>query len=738
MAERETWFSRKAALWRSSINLRAKFYVGLFLALFAAQTALVATHLLSVDHTIARFENTWLPGAGLLSRVCDQLAGFRLAEAELAMPTSEAMRGEAAAELREHRGAIGTMLDQYALIANRYDRADIEALRRSINAYFDAHDLMFDGAAMAHPPPHDAEALLDERYEEVESAIARLVAANRNGASTEATHADRLVKRTIVAAVAIGLGALLFGIMLLRHVQHALLGPLLRITGSLVRLASNDDEPMMPGSNRSDEIGAMAKAFDAFRERALELKAAHEATRVAQEQAQVLARHDPLTGLPNRRLLAAGLRAAILDAQRYAPGYLVLVIDLDRFKPINDLYGHPAGDIVLCSVANRLRRAVREHDMVARLGGDEFAVVARAMTKDHAEAARELAMRILATIRAPIVIGSARVEVDASIGIAYCPRDGTTAEGLLRAADIAMYRAKHEGKGTYRFFEQTMDDELRAQASLEADLKHALANGDIQPFYQPLVRLDDGSIAGFEVLARWRHAQRGWVSPDTFVPLVEQMGVAASFTASLLRRACRDAVRWPSHCSIALNISPVQFRDPQLAAQLLPILAEEGLPPGQLEIEITESTLMSDLDVARSLLTEFRRAGVRVSLDDFGTGYSSLQLLRELKFDKVKIDRSFVLSMLERDESEKIVDAIVALAASLGMVTVAEGVETCQLNRALKQKGCHFGQGFFFGRPMPARDVDALLDAQRGEAGGNAKAGTTAGAAAIHPRQLPA
>lgn len=710
---RETWLASMMTAWRSSISTRVKLYIGFFLVLFALQTALIAGCLLSVDRTIQRVGSTWLTSANQLSDLCGHFASFRLAEAELAMPTGDATSSEAASELRKHRQVIGTLLGQYALASDALEHADRDALRRSLDAYFAAHDSVFGTANKRATLGPAAVRLLDARYDAVESAVERVTDANRIGAREEAARANRLVDATIFAALTIGLGALTFGALLLRHVQRALLRPLMMITRSLVRLSHGEEMPWVPGTQRLDEIGAMAKAFDAFREKALELRAAHEATRAAQEQAQMLARHDPLTGLPNRRLLGSRLRAAVQNTRRNQTGHFVLVIDLDRFKPVNDLYGHPTGDAVLCEIANRLRRAVREHDTVARLGGDEFAVVAHAQKTEYADAARELAARFLQAIRTPMVIDNARIEVDASIGIACCPRDSVTAEGLLRAADIAMYRAKREGKGTYRFFEQQMDDDLRAQATLESDLRQAFSNGEIVPYYQPLVRLDDDTIAGFEILARWHHPTHGWVPPDTFVPLIEQMGMMTSFTTQLLRRACRDAAHWPAQPYLAINISPLQFGDQQLAAQLLPILAEEGFAPSRLEIEITESALMCDLDTARSLLSEFRRAGVHMSLDDFGTGYSSLQHLRELKFDKVKIDRSFIVSMLTCEESAKIVDAIVALSANLGMATVAEGVETHEVDHALRKKGCRFGQGYLFGKPMSARDVGARLDAPR-------------------------
>ncbi|WP_321870144.1 putative bifunctional diguanylate cyclase/phosphodiesterase [Paraburkholderia tropica] len=664
---RDAWPLRSAsAALRRSIRTRTKLHIGIFIVLFTAQTLLLTSQLLAVNHALEHAEPTEPEPAAhaFQDRYADR-------------------NGD---ELGERNERPAHALDNVQAVPARLVLIDRQGLRET-----DLRNLHDDSLQTAG----------DERALGVHDA---------------ARHARQLVKRTLEAALAIACLTLLLGVALFRHVERTMLQPLLTITDSLVRLARGEEIHTLPDLERTDEIGAMAKAFDALCARSRELKDAHEATRAAEAHAQALARHDPLTGLPNRRLLAAEMGAAFEQARRRGSGYLVIVIDLDRFKPVNDLYGHAAGDAVLCEIAARLRRNVRERDTVARLGGDEFAVLALAPHDEQADVARELAQRLLAAVRAPIDVDGVRLNVDASIGIACCPRDGEDADDLLRAADIAMYRAKCEGKGTYRFFEQKMDDELREQATLESDVRRALAGGEIRPYYQPLVRLADGQTAGFEILARWHHAERGWVPPDLFVPLIEQMGIAPVFMAAILRRASRDALRWPERYRLAFNISPAQFKDEQLVSLLLPILADEGFPPERLEIEITESALMCDFDIARAVLAQFRGAGLSMSLDDFGTGYSSLQHLHELHFDKLKIDRSFVLSMATCSESAKIVDAIVALASNLGMATVAEGVETQELARMLRLKGCEYAQGYYFGKAMAARDIDALLNVDRANA----------------------
>jgi diguanylate cyclase (GGDEF)-like protein len=516
-----------------------------------------------------------------------------------------------------------------------------------------------------------------------------------------------MLVQSIVASVAAA-----FGVTVAFLIKREIVRPIVDMTQALSELAAGNREIRVPEVHRSDEIGEMAKAFEVFRINALALEQAHEATRVAEEQAHALARHDPLTGLPNRRVFSAELQTALSRAQTGAATYSVLLIDLDHFKQINDLQGHSVGDTVLCEVARRLKEIVRTTDTVARLGGDEFAIIAEgeAEQQAHLDGARRLASKVLGGIREPILDGETRMEINASIGIASCRADEADAAGLLHAADVAMYRAKRDGRGTFRFFDQSMDEDLRAQAALEMDLKLAVAEGKIRPYYQPLVDLRTNCICGFEALARWDHPERGFVPPDVFIPLVEQLGLMTAFTSSILRQACQDARRWAEDVRLSVNISPSDLKDPLLPSRLFAILAEEGFPPARLDVEIVETALVSDIQTAKSILTTLQSLGIKVCLDDFGTGYSSLYHLRELKFDKIKIDRSFVQAMQNNSESEKIVDAILGLTKSLGLPTVAEGVENPAALRALAAKGCEFGQGYYFGKAMTADSAGALLN----------------------------
>ena len=425
----------------------------------------------------------------------------------------------------------------------------------------------------------------------------------------------------------------------------------------------------------------------------------------AESMAQSIARRDVLTGLPNRRMLIETIEAATGGGGR--DHYAVFLIDLDRFKPVNDVYGHAAGDAVLAEVAERLTSLLPKDAIAARLGGDEFSIFMP--HEGRGPELMRLAQQMISRLSDPIHWEHARVDVGATVGIAIFPQDGTDAEALLRSADIAMYRGKREGRNTYRFFEQAMDEDLKSRVSLELALRMAVQRGEIRPHYQPLVSLPSHKLLGFEVLARWYHPERGIIPPDVFIPIAEDTGVITDLCYNLLRQACQDARTWPSDIGLSLNISPCQFKDRLLAGRLLAILRESGFDPKRLEVEITESALTNDLDVARTTLSVLQSAGVSIALDDFGTGYSSLYHLRELKFDKIKIDRSFVQS-LENEESAKIISAIIGLGNSLGILTTAEGIENAGNSEWLAERGCTFGQGYLFGAPVPASVASKFIE----------------------------
>ncbi|MGE7413332.1 putative bifunctional diguanylate cyclase/phosphodiesterase [Methylobacterium tarhaniae] len=445
------------------------------------------------------------------------------------------------------------------------------------------------------------------------------------------------------------------------------------------------------------------------------------ARRAAETRAHALARLDPLTGLPNRLQLREHLDVALARLERTDEGCAVLLVDLDRFKPVNDTLGHPVGDALLQKVADRLSAIVRPGDTVARIGGDEF-VVLQAGTAEPGEA-QALARRIVDLVGRTYMIEGQLLSIGASVGVAVAPADGGEADKLLKNADLALYRAKLDGRGTFRFFEPAMDARMQARRRLELDMRQALARREFQLHYQPQLNLADEQLVGCEALIRWRHPERGLVSPLDFIPLAEEIGLIVPIGEWVLRQACRDAASWPQPLSVAVNVSPAQFKSDRLVETIVSALANAGLPAARLEIEITEGVLLQNNDKTLHTLHRLRDLGVRVSMDDFGTGYSSLSYLRAFPFDKIKIDRSFVSDMDAKDgpggkdslspkaDGEAIIRAIAGLGRSLGMTTVAEGVETPEQLRRIRAEGCTDVQGYLISKPLPADDLLRLLSA---------------------------
>ncbi len=413
---------------------------------------------------------------------------------------------------------------------------------------------------------------------------------------------------------------------------------------------------------------------------------------------------DYLTRLPHRRAFLASLERAL----KCKSGCILLHVDLDDFKLINDRHGHMAGDAVLSEAAARLRREAPEDAMVARLGGDEFAML---LSRQTAGDVSVLAERILATLNAPIPVGSTLVDVSASIGIAFSAEHGNETEVLLRAADVAMYNAKRQGAARYLVFEPDMQEERREAAIHQLQLRQAISAGEIIPFYQPLVDLRSRRLVGLEVLARWRHPERGVLPPSEFIAAAERAGLIGALFEALLLKASQDAARWPDGLKIAVNMSPRQLQDAAISSTILGILERTGLSPLRLELEVTESGIVHDLGTAKQVLGMLRRAGIRVALDDFGTGYASLGMVKELAVDRLKIDRSFVAALASAPESGRYVSAIIGLARALGLGTTAEGIEDEATMRRIAAMGCDLGQGYYFGRPHPAEELAPWLKA---------------------------
>ncbi|HTF01069.1 MAG TPA: EAL domain-containing protein, partial [Bradyrhizobium sp.] len=419
-----------------------------------------------------------------------------------------------------------------------------------------------------------------------------------------------------------------------------------------------------------------------------------------------LAHYDALTDLPNRALFHEQLKR---ELARIAPGeqLAVLYIDIDEFKSVNDTLGHLIGDELLKSVAVSLGRCVRDTDFVARLGGDEFAIVQTGVRT--ADEVTGLVTRVLDTIREPYECLGHQVTTDASIGIALAPQHGTDLDQILKNADLAMYAAKSAGRRTYRFFEPEMDARVRARRMLEMDLRQAISDGAFEVHYQPCVNLRDNKITGCEALLRWRHSERGMISPAEFIPIAEETGLINQLGEWVLTTACAEATTWPDHIKLAVNVSPVQFKSGTLALKIVAALAASGLPASRLELEITEAVLIRDDEAALAILHQLRAIGVGIALDDFGTGYSSLSYLQRFPFDKIKIDRCFVNDIAEPDGSSCIVQAVVNIAAARQMTTTAEGVETQQQRELLRALGCAEMQGYLFSPAKPAAEIRQLF-----------------------------
>jgi diguanylate cyclase (GGDEF)-like protein len=539
----------------------------------------------------------------------------------------------------------------------------------------------------------------DNDYQLVASDLARISASAVEGTravTQQLAVAADLSKRTMAL---VGSAGVLVSMMVTLLVGGSIVRPIRSVTRIMTQMSGGDMDVAIGYRDRRDEIGQMVQAILVFREN----------TERHSRLLEHLAHHDSLTDLPNRALLRERLERAC-----HGQTMALLFLDLDNFKNINDTLGHPVGDELLRAVSARLRECVRgsDSDMIARLGGDEFAILQFA--DDQPAAAAALAQRIIEVIGAPYGFHGHRVQVGASIGIALSPKDGTNPDQLLRSADIALYRAKSEGRATWRFFTPEMVALAEARRELELELRTALQNGEFALFYQPIVDLGGDEICGVEALLRWRHPRRGLVSPHEFIPLAEEIGLIMPLGEWTLRQACSEAARWPKHIKLAVNLSPVQFNDSGLVPMVAAALAAAGLPEQRLELDITEAVLMRNTKPNLATLRELRSLGVRIAMDDFGIGHSSLSYLRSFPFDKIKIDSSFVRNTTCNAESLSIVRAVAGLGITLGMRTTAEGVETGDQLETVRAAGCSEVQGFVFSPPVPPRELIALLSRPAG------------------------
>jgi diguanylate cyclase (GGDEF)-like protein len=428
----------------------------------------------------------------------------------------------------------------------------------------------------------------------------------------------------------------------------------------------------------------------------------------AQERIVHLAKFDELTGLANRTQFHERINGMLSDVQERENSVTIHLIDLDRFKSINDTLGHPIGDKLLKEVASRLGTIVAPGDMITRFGGDEF-VVLQTVTARRQDA-EWLAQRLARTLKEPFEIDGHRIDIGASIGIAMAPHDGVDADQLLKKADMALYAAKNGGGGSHRFFAMDMEEGVQKRRALELDLRDALASDQFHLNYQPLVDLRSGGVTTCEALLRWTHPVRGKVPPAVFIPVAEETGLIIALGEWVLHRACVEAASWPHGVKVAVNLSPIQFRDRSLALQVVSALAKSGLPAQRLELEVTERVLLEDNDGTLATMQQLNILGVGLSLDDFGTGYSSLNYLRKFPFHKIKIDQSFIVDLGDARDARAIIGAVANLGAGLDKIVVAEGIETEEQMKLVTSQGCHEGQGYLFGRPMSAADIRARLE----------------------------
>lgn len=523
------------------------------------------------------------------------------------------------------------------------------------------------------------------------------------GRRADLVHAQNMLMRNSLIVL---LAVLALTSIIVTAVVNRLFKPVPELIKAILRIAKEDTSLAVPFQHRSDEIGDLAIAMESLREAVVERGKLRDIRDMTVELAH-MAHHDPLTGLPNRALLMKSLHEAVSELSN-GSRFNVLMLDLDRFKAINDTMGHGSGDTLLIQTAGRLVAVLKPGDIVARLGGDEFAVIQR-VVDDAAEDALDLATRILATVSSGFIVEGQELLVGTSIGIACAPMHGTEASQLLKNADLALYRGKASGRGMFSFYEQGMDMMVQDQHALELDLRLALQRDEFELHYQPIVALATNEICGFEALVRWRHPRYGMVAPDRFIPLAEETGIIVPLGEWILQRASAEAALWPDHLTLAVNLSPNQLAHSGLVDAVMRALEAANLPVGRLELEVTETVILSG-EKSSQALAKLSELGIAIVLDDFGTGYASLSNLIDLPFSKIKIDRGFVAKLPHDNNCRAIVAAITGLARGMNVSVTAEGVETEAQLMVLKAAGCTNVQGYLFSRPKPPAELVFTLN----------------------------
>ena len=600
---------------------------------------------------------------------------------------------EAATEsLADELNTLSGKLSGYRDSQSEGTRAELNRVLGELTQYRDTVvvvgsmlDLDFSSAVeLVRPFDRNAERML--------AAFGEVAARAVGEARERANHSEQIATRAMLTFLASATFAAILLSLAGRRIANATINSVREIAKATLQVARGDQTLKIGKLARRDELGIIVESLGAFQ------------ANVA--RVNFLAHHDPLTTLPNRVSFQNRIGHAVAQAAR---GRLsaVLCLDLDHFKAVNDTLGHAMGDALLQLVAERLTGCVRDSDLVARLGGDEFAIIQSdiAATED----AGRLAQRVIDCLSEAYAINGQHVCIGVSVGIVVL--GGTTEDTAtaMKNADLALYQAKADGRGTFCFFDPSMNESLLARRALELDLRLALSLDQFELFYQPLVGIASGQVSGFEALLRWRHPTRGLVSPLEFIPICEETGMIHKIGAWVIDRACRDAVQWPGRLNVAVNLSAVQFKNADLVTIVSTALAASGLPAQRLELEITESVLLLDSEATLAILHKLRALNLRISMDDFGTGYSSLSYLQSFPFDKIKIDQSFVRNLTGTGKSVAIIRAVTGLSRSLGIATVAEGVETNEQFELLRSEACTEVQGYLFGRPCPVADIPKLL-----------------------------
>lgn len=478
--------------------------------------------------------------------------------------------------------------------------------------------------------------------------------------------------------------------------------------GNAIRISGTDTDIT---SLKNEEERRTERASELHNKHVHALENAQRETEAAHRISNAKSLQDPLTELVNRRAFTDAIRKMINEDAEGKTIFSVMMVNLDGFKEINDVHGHIAGDRTICQIAKRLEQIVDEDDVVARLGGDEFGIILRATESGNPESrVKAIATKIIQDMEDPVTLGDHSIEIGASIGIASYPEHGNSTETLFRAADVAMHDVKIEGQGgSWEVFSPSLDIKMESNSNLEELTRTAVDSDEIQPYFQQIVDLGTGKIAGFEILARWHHPQRGFIAPDIFMPIIEQANLRIPFNVSMLRRACRAAQDWPENITLSFNMSADGIIDSEMPPRVFEILSEFNVTPARLEIEVTEAALAENADMGKEVVAALREGGVRVLLDDFGTGQAGVNYLRDFQFDGLKVDRSFISSMRRNEASEKIVRSMISLASGLNMYTIAEGIEDVDSHMYIQHTGGTYGQGYFYGKAVPAEQASAML-----------------------------